>query len=103
MPFKKNVTDSQSWADIPTCKEAGVNVSYQMLRGIFMPGGVTAEQVEFYVQLFNKVRALPEWQTFIETGAFDDVFQSGDQYVAWLNKADETHRMLMQQAGFLAK
>ena len=30
-----------SWNDIPTCKEAGVDVDYLMLRGIFMAGGVT--------------------------------------------------------------
>ena len=25
------------WGDIPTCKEAGLDIEYQMLRGIFMP------------------------------------------------------------------
>jgi len=37
MPYKEKVTDTMSWNDIPTCKEAGVNVDYLMLRGIFMP------------------------------------------------------------------
>jgi putative tricarboxylic transport membrane protein len=27
----------QSWADIPTCKSAGIDAEYLMLRGIFMP------------------------------------------------------------------
>ena len=35
-----------------------------MLRGIFMPPGVTQEQVDFYVDLFKKVRALPEWKKY---------------------------------------
>ena len=56
MPYKAKVTDSMSWNDIPSCKQAGVAVDYVMLRGIFMPAGVTKEQVDFYVDLFKKVR-----------------------------------------------
>ena len=41
MPYKTKVTDTQSWNDIPTCKEAGVPTDYTMLRGIFMAPGVT--------------------------------------------------------------
>lgn len=103
MPFLKKVTATQSWADIPTCKEAGLNVDYQMLRGIFMPGGVTADQVNFYVDLFKKVRALPEWKEFVETGAFDDTFMTGKEYADWVKKAEDLHRGLMSEAGFLAK
>ena len=103
MPFPKKVTTSQSWADIPTCKESGVNVDYQMLRGIFMPGGVTQEQVNYYVEVFRKVRALPEWKEFVETGAFDDRFMTGKEYADWVKKAEDLHRNLMSEAGFLAK
>ena len=40
-PTRTKVTDTQSWDDIPTCKEAGVPTDYVMLRGIFMAAGVT--------------------------------------------------------------
>src|ERR1041384_7562309 len=53
MDYKEKVTDTQSWNDIPTCKEAGIPTSYVMLRGIFMPPGVTKEQSDFYVNLFK--------------------------------------------------
>ncbi len=33
---------TMAWSDIPTCKEAGLDVDYLMLRGIFMPPGVDA-------------------------------------------------------------
>ena len=71
MPYKTKVTDTMSWNDIPTCKEAGVAVDYLMLRGIFMPAGVTKEQVDFYVDLFKKVRETPDWKKFMEDGAFN--------------------------------
>jgi len=103
MPFKAKVTETQSWNDIPSCKEAGVDVDYLMLRGIFMPPGATPEQVGFYVELFRKVRATPDWKEFVEKGAFKDSFLTGKDYVEWLTKAEALHRNLMQEAGFIAR
>ena len=103
MPYKAKVTDTMSWNDIPPCKQAGVGVDYLMLRGIFMPPGATQDQVDFYVDLFKKVRALPEWKKYTEDAAFNDTFMSGKQYVDWVTNAENTHRTLMQEAGFIAK
>jgi putative tricarboxylic transport membrane protein len=102
MPSTKKVTATQSWNDIPPCKEAGIDVTYQMLRGIFLTPGATPEQVAYYVGVFEKVRALPEWREFIETGAFDDQFKTGADFVSWLDQAEAMHRRLMTEAGFLA-
>jgi tripartite-type tricarboxylate transporter receptor subunit TctC len=103
MPYPNKVTATQSWQDIPTCKSAGLDVEYLMLRGIFMAPGVTPDQVAFYVDLFKKVRALPEWKKFTEDAAFNDTFMTGKEYVDWLTKAEATHKTLMQEAGFIAK
>lgn len=103
MPYKTKVTDKQSWNDIPTCSEAGVPTDYVMLRGIFMPGGVTPEQVAFYVDLMKKVRETPDWKKFMEDGAFNQTFMSGKEYAAWIEKNETLHRELMKEAGFLAK
>jgi len=103
MPYKEKVTDKMSWNDIPTCSEAGVPTDYVMLRGIFMPGGVTSEQTAFYVDLMNKVRATPEWKKFMEDGAFNTTFMSGKEFAAWVEKNEGLHRDLMKEAGFLAK
>ena len=103
MPYKTKVTDTRSWNDIPSCKESGVAVDYVMLRGIFMPAGVTKEQVDFYVDLFKKVRETPEWKKFMEEGAFNTTFMAGAEYAKWVESAEKTHVTLMQEAGFLAK
>jgi len=103
MPYKTKVTDTLSWNDIPTCKESGVPTDYVMLRGIFMSPGATKEQVEFYVNLFKKVRETPEWKDFMEKGAFNQSFMAGQDYVKWVEKNEVLHRDLMKAAGFLAK
>jgi tripartite-type tricarboxylate transporter receptor subunit TctC len=103
MPYKGKVTDTMSWSDIPTCMESGVKVDYLMLRGIFMPGGVSQDQVNYYINLFKQVRALPEWKEFMEKGAFNQSFMTGKEYASWVGKAEDTHKTLMKDAGFLAK
>jgi tripartite-type tricarboxylate transporter receptor subunit TctC len=102
MPYKNKVTEAMAWGDIPTCKEAGVPSEYVMLRGIFMPGGVKPDHVQYYVELFKRLRETPEWKKFMEDGAFNQTFMAGKEYAAWVAQAENLHRDLMKEAGFLA-
>ena len=97
----EKVTDAMAWSDIPTCKEAGVDIEYTMLRGIFMPAGVDQAAVDYYIDLFKKVRETPEWKEFMAKGAFNQSFMTGDEFKAWLTKAAATHKDLMTKAGFI--
>ncbi len=101
MPYKTRITETMSWNDIPTCREAGVPTDYVMLRGIFMAGGVTPAQRDFYVGLMRRVRETPEWKKFMEEGAFNTTSMEGEKFAAWLTKAKEEHRALMKEAGFI--
>ncbi len=103
MPYTTKVTDTQSWSDIPTCKEAGVATEYTMLRGVFMPPGVSKDQTEFYVNLLKKVRETPEWKDYMEKGAFNQTSMSGEDFTKWLSTTENMHRDLMKGAGFLVK
>jgi len=101
--YTKKVTPTLAWSDIPTCKEAGLPTEYQMLRGIFTTPGASPDVVAFYVDLFKKIAATPDWKEFMETGAFNQTMMSGAEYVKWLEAAEATHRQLMTKAGFIAK
>jgi putative tricarboxylic transport membrane protein len=103
LPYKAKVTETMAWGDIPTCKESGVPTSYTMLRGIFMAPGVSKDQTDFYVNMLKKVRETPEWKDYMEKGAFNQTSMSGEEYVKWLGQAENLHRDLMKDAGFVAK
>jgi putative tricarboxylic transport membrane protein len=103
MPYKDKVTKDMAWGDIPTCKEAGVNVEYLMLRGIFMPGGVGQDVVDYYTGVLDKVRETPEWKKFMQDGAFNTSSMKGKEYADWVANAEKLHEGLMKEAGFLAK
>ena len=101
MPYNDKVTDKMSWHDIPTCPESGLDVTYLMLRGIFMAGGVSQDQVQYYVDLMRKVQQLPEWKDFMEKGAFNTTSLEGKEYADWVAKEEARHIALMKAAGFI--
>jgi putative tricarboxylic transport membrane protein len=101
MPYKEKVAD-KSWGDIPTCKEQGLDVDYVMLRGIFMPGGATPDQVKYYVDVLKKVQQTPEWKQLMEQGAFNTTSLEGKEYADWVAKEETRHKDLMKEAKFLA-
>ena len=103
LPYNAKLTATQGWSDIPTCAASGVPAEYLMLRGIFMAPGVKPEQVQYYLDLFKKVRALPEWKEFMDKGAFKQTALTGKEFFDWLGRNEQMHRELMKEAGFLAK
>ncbi len=103
MPYPDKITETESWKDLPTCKESGLDVEYTMLRGIMAAPDVPADVVSYYVDLLKKVRETDEWKAFMATGAFNQSFMSGDEFQKWLEKAAQRHQELMEKAGFLAK
>jgi putative tricarboxylic transport membrane protein len=101
--FKTKVTDTMSWNDIPTCREQGVDVSYQMLRAMFLPGKVSAEQTAFYVELFRKITQTAEYKDYMEKQALKPVFLAGPAMVKFLEEDEALNKSLMTEAGFVAK
>jgi putative tricarboxylic transport membrane protein len=100
--FKEKVTETQSWADIPTCKEKGLDVQYQMLRVFLLPGKVPAEVTKFYTELLMKVVATPEWKAYVEKNALKSTVMVGEELRAYMGKDEQAHREIMKAAGFLA-
>ena len=103
MTYTEKVTKQQSWADIPTCKEAGYDVQYQMLRGFFLPPDTTAEQADYYAQVLKKVSETQEWKDYLAKQALKGQYLTGPDFVQFLEKDEENHKTLMQEAGLAAK
>jgi tripartite-type tricarboxylate transporter receptor subunit TctC len=100
--YKSKVTDTQSWNDIPTCKEQGIDVQYLMLRAMFLPGKVTAEQTAFYADLFKKLTQTAEYKEYMEKQALKPAFLTGKALLKFLEEDDALNKRLMTEAGFVA-
>jgi putative tricarboxylic transport membrane protein len=101
--YTSKVTETQSWHDIPTCKEEGLDVQYLMLRAMFLPGKVTPEQQQFYVELFRKIVQTPEYKDYMEKQALKPIFLTGKDMVQFLEEDGALNKQLMTEAGFVAK
>ena len=74
-----------------------------MLRAMFLPGKVTAEQQAFYVDLAEKVTKTPEYKDYMEKQALKPVFLKGEDMTKFLEEDDALNKSLMTEAGFVAK
>jgi putative tricarboxylic transport membrane protein len=103
LDYKDKIAGDMSWNDIPTCKSQGLDIEYLMLRGYFLPAGVSPDAVAYYVDLFKKVRETPEWKKLMDEGAFNQTFLTGADYAKWVSDNEKLHEGLMREAGFLAQ
>jgi putative tricarboxylic transport membrane protein len=101
--YKNKVTETMAWSDIPTCASEGVDVSYQMLRAMFLPGGVTPEQQAFYVDLFKKITQTQEYKDYMEKQALKPVWMAGPEMIKFLEEDDALNKGLLTEAGFVAQ
>ena len=92
------------WKEIPTVKEAlGVDIHYQMLRGIFGPPGMPKEAVDWYVSFLKKLYDTPEFKKYMADGALKPAFATGAEYVKWVEENEGLHKELMAKGGLLPK
>ncbi len=90
------------WKEIPTVKEAlGLDIQYNMLRGIFGPPNMPKDAVEWYVGFLRKVYDTPEFKDYLSKGALKPAFATGAEYVKWLEGAEQLHKDLMAKGGLL--
>jgi tripartite-type tricarboxylate transporter receptor subunit TctC len=92
------------WKDIPTVKEAlGLDVSYNMLRGIFGTPDMPKEAVAWYQAMLKKAMDTPEFKDYLSKGALKPAYSTGPEFVKWLEGAEQLHRDLMAKGGLLKK
>lgn len=90
------------WKNVPTMKELGFPIEYQMLRGIFGPPDMPPEAAAFYQSVFNRLIETEEMAAFIERGAFTKAWLTGPAFVTWLEQKDASVRDLMIRGGLAA-
>lgn len=95
--------DSKQFKDLPTMKELGYDISYQMMRGIFGPPGMSKEAREYYAGLMKKVFDLKEFQDFLGKNVLDAKYLKGDDFGKWVEGYNAVHVEVMNKAGWAKK
>jgi putative tricarboxylic transport membrane protein len=87
--------------ELPTMKEAGYDITYQMLRGIFGPPQMPADARAYYAGLLKKVFDLKDFQEFLDKNVLDPRFMAGDEFGSWVAGQHDLHEKIIKRAGWV--
>jgi putative tricarboxylic transport membrane protein len=72
--------------DVPTIKEAGLEVVLPNWRAVFAPPRLNGEQRDAIIRTIEKMRATPEWQRALEKYGWHDFFKTGAEFDGFLKE-----------------
>ncbi|WP_323000386.1 tripartite tricarboxylate transporter substrate binding protein [Castellaniella sp.] len=101
MVYTEKVTATEAWSDVPTCVSQGLKIEeYRFPRTVFMPGGVTAAQQAFYVDLLRKVTETQEFKDYLARGALVPSFLAGDDFKKLIEEDSARARDIFRSANW---
>ncbi len=89
--------------DIPTLKEQGIDVELSNWRGVFAPPGLTDAQRKELVDLVGKTVKTPAWQATLKKNEWDDLYEGGDAFKAFLDKDIARVTKIIESVGLVKK
>ncbi|MFG1423247.1 Bug family tripartite tricarboxylate transporter substrate binding protein [Roseixanthobacter liquoris] len=101
---KTEIFEGQSWASIPTCIEAGLDIkSFAQPRTVWLAAKMPPDVVAFYIDLFKKVAQTPEWKSYVERGAQIPRVLTGDEFAAFIKKHEAEYTKYYEANGWLVR
>lgn len=98
------VTETMSWADVPTCKEQGIPIDeFKMPRAVYLPPGVPKEAVAFWSGVLKKVFETPEWREYIVRTSQSANFLTGEDFAKFIGMDEARSRKIFEEQGWLVK
>ena len=90
------VTSNEGETDYPACPSYFVN-----WRGFFAAPGTPAETVAAYQTALAAMYATPEWEAVRDRNGWVEIYNEGDDFVAFLEDQEQVIGDLMRSLGFL--
>lgn len=96
------VTDDMSWADVPTCREAGLDVqSFAQPRTVWMAANAPPEAVAYFTDLMQKAVETPEFAAYVQRGYQIPNALFGDDLRAFITGHEAEYREIYSENGWL--
>jgi len=88
-------------ADVPTAREQGMDVSWPIIRGVYMGPQVSDADYKRWVGTFDKMMATPEFDQLRARNGLYPFALSGDKLTAYIKKTVEDYRKQSDQLGLI--
>ena len=99
--FQDKHLEVKGLEQVPTGKESGIDFSYNMMRAIFAPPGISKRDQAGLVGLFEKISKDPEWLKFAEEKGLKATFITGDALMKFSEEYEKKHIGIMKEQGWL--
>ena len=99
--FQDKRLDIPGYEDVPTGKEAGIDFSYNMMRAIFAPPGISKEAQDGLVGLFKKISEDKDWVAFAKKTGLQRDFLTGDALMKFCADYEKKHIEIMKAQGWI--
>ncbi len=87
--------------DVPTVKELGYDVTFANWRGFFGIPGLPKETAEAYRAMLKKMYDTPEWEEIRTKRGWQNLYQPGDEFYAFLEAQEKDLGGMMRKLGFI--
>lgn len=88
-------------AEIPTCKEQGIDATFVNWRGIFGAPDMPDYAREYWVDTLKKMSETPEWSEACKKNGWDNVFLPGSEFESFLAEVNEDYKGILSEIGML--
>jgi len=90
-------------AEIPTCIEQGINETFINWRGLFGAPEMPDYAVAFWQETLQKMSETEQWKQACTNNGWDNVFLGQEEFVAYIEKANEQYKGILADIGMLAE
>ncbi len=87
--------------EVATVKELGYDVIFANWRGFFGIPGLAKDKAEAYQAVLKKMYDTPEWEEVRKQRGWQNLYQPGAEFYAFLEKQEEAIGTIMRELGFL--
>ncbi|MER7046231.1 MULTISPECIES: Bug family tripartite tricarboxylate transporter substrate binding protein [Streptomyces] len=85
--------------DAPTLREAGLDTEFTNWRGIVAPPGLSDDERDKLITLFEELHASKEWQESMKVNGWSDAFLTGDAFGDFLDAQDKRVDTVLKELG----
>lgn len=85
--------------DVPTLKEAGVDVSLTNWRGMVAPKGISASQEAALIKTVEALHVSKEWKAALVKNGWTDDFLTGPEFGDYMRSEEKRATTILQQIG----
>jgi putative tricarboxylic transport membrane protein len=88
-------------AEIPTCKEQGIDATFTNWRGLFAPKEMPDYAVKYWQETLGKMVETPEWIAACKTNGWDQTYLNTADFNTFLDKTNEDYKSILEEIGML--